>query len=145
MTCIGGASLQDQLIDEKESRRRSSSAEDPGELLHRQTEEEGSEHQPRRIQEIGGEPRRLTSSTKKDQGVDLHRQRIQESFYIDRRRKGRSSTSSSGSNELENGGKSDELKERSETGRTKERLEIERTRERSETGRTERTVENRTN
>ena len=37
--CIGGVSRKDQLIDEKESRSGYSSVEDPGELLHRQTDE----------------------------------------------------------------------------------------------------------
>ena len=37
--CVGGASRQDQLVDEKGSRSGTLSAEDPGELLHRQTEE----------------------------------------------------------------------------------------------------------
>ena len=31
---------------------------------------------------------RIDSSTEEDQGVDLHRQRIQESFYVDRQRNG---------------------------------------------------------
>ena len=145
----------------EERRFGTSTAEDPGEDLHRRRTTAGSRHRRKRIKEwificrgsrrassstdggreireinSGGSGRRsasvdshgsINSSTRKDRGMDLYRQRIQESFYIDRPRKGRSSTSSPGSNELENGRKSDELKER---------LEIERTRERSETGRT---------
>ena len=53
--CIGGESRQDKLIDEKGSKRGSSSAEDPGELPHRQTEEG-----------------RFGTSTSEDPGEDLH-------------------------------------------------------------------------
>ena len=41
--CVGGESRQNQLIDDKGSRSGSSSAEDAGEFLHRQTDEEDSE------------------------------------------------------------------------------------------------------
>ena len=57
--CIGAQSRRDQLIDEKRSRSGSSSAEDPGELLHRQTEEE-----------------RFGTSTAEDPEEDLHRRRV---------------------------------------------------------------------
>ena len=90
-TCIGGASRQDQLIDEKWSRSGSSSAEDPGELLHRQADEGDSGRQQLRIQEktcIGGALRQdQLIDEKGSQGVNLHRQGIQESFNIDKRRK----------------------------------------------------------
>ena len=56
--CIGGESRQDQLIDEEGSRSGSSSGEDPGELLHRQTGEG-----------------RFGTSTSEDRGEDLHRRR----------------------------------------------------------------------
>ena len=191
-TCIGGTSPNNQLIDEKGSRSGSSSAEDPGELLHRQTDEADSERQQLRIQEktcIGGASRkdqpidekgsrsrsssagdpgellhrqteegRFGTSTAEDPGEGLHRRRdtagsphrrkrIKEWIFIGRGSR-KASTSTDGrmevihfvarvDKELENGRKLDELKERSEVGRTKERLEIERTRERSETGRTE--------
>ena len=129
--CIGGESWQDQLLDKKGSRSGSSSAEDPGELLHQQTEG-GSEHQQRRNQKkicIGRETRqdhlidekesRSESSSAGDPGELLHRQTEE----------GRSSTSSPMSTRnsrtvenrtnskarIENGRKSDELKERSET------------------------------
>ena len=56
--CVGGESGQDQLIDVKRSKSGSSSAEDPGELLHRHTEK-GS----------------FGTSTSEDPGEDLHRWR----------------------------------------------------------------------
>ena len=85
--CIGGDARQDQLIDEKGSMSGFSSAEDPGELLHRQTDEGDSEHQQRRSQEkicIGGEPSqahlidekgsRSGPSSAEELGELLHRQ-----------------------------------------------------------------------
>ena len=87
-TCIGGASPQHQLIDEEGSRSGSSSAEDPGELLHRQTDEGDSEHKQLRIQEkicIGGASQqdqlidekesRSRSSSARDRGDIIHHQR----------------------------------------------------------------------
>ena len=85
--CITGESRQDQLIDEKGSRRRSSSAEDTGELLHRQTNEGDSEYQHQGNQEkicnsgalrqdqlIDEKGPRRRSSWAEDPGELLHRQ-----------------------------------------------------------------------
>ena len=113
--CIGGQSRQVQLIDEKGSRSGSSSARDPGELLHRQTEK-GS----------------FGSSTAEDPEEDLHRPRVGQDHFIDEKgsrsgslsagdpgellhrqtEEGRSSTSSPGSTAKQ---------ERSEIGRTQRR------------------------
>ena len=96
------------------SRRRSASAESHGRINSSTRKDQGVDLHRQRIQESfyidrrtketrnissGGSRRtsasaenqgRLSSSTKKDQGVDLHLQRIKESFFIDRRRKGAS-------------------------------------------------------
>ena len=108
----------------------------------------GSGHQQWRIQEnicIDGASRHDHLIDEKDQGVALHRQRIQEIFYTDRRRKGMSTTSSPGSNELENGRKSDELENGRKSNEPKERSKPGRTKERSEIRRTKRKVGNRLN
>ena len=87
--CIGGALRRDQFIYEKGSRCGSSSAEDPVELLHRQTEEG-----------------RFGSSTAENPGEDLHwrrvtagsthrRDRIKEWIFIGRGSR-RASTSTDG-------------------------------------------------
>ena len=81
---------------ESHDRINSSTRKDQVVDLHRQMIQEsffmdrrrkgGSENQPRKIQEkicIGGEPGQDHLIDEKEQGVDFHRQRIQESFYID--------------------------------------------------------------
>ena len=71
----------DQLIDGGGSRRGPSSrGSATGQTNHRKRIKERSF-----IQRISD---RINSSTEEDQGVDLHRQRIQKSFCIERQRKG---------------------------------------------------------
>ena len=161
-TCISGASPRDQFIDEDGSRSESALAEDPGELLHRQTDEGDSERHQLRIQVttcIGGALRqdklidekgsRSGSSSTGDAGELLHRKtdegdperqllRVQEKTCIGE---------ASRRDQLidENGRKPEELNERSETGRT-ERKFGNRTNSTMVGNRTNsRTVENRTN
>ena len=119
--CIGEASQQAQLIDEKESKSGPSSAEDPGELLHRQSEDE-----------------RFETSAEEDPGEDLHqrsitagsthrRERIKEGIFIGKGTR-RDSTLTDGERKV-----------------IKCVARIDRTQERSKTGRTERKVGNQTN
>ena len=72
-------------------RVRRSTAEDPGEDLHQRRATAESTHRWERIKKrtfIQRISERINSSTKGDQGMNLHRQRIQESFYIGKWRKG---------------------------------------------------------
>ena len=115
-TCIGGASRQDHLIDEKGSRSESSSTEDPGELLHRQTEEGEVIHFVARIgrirerSEIGRTERKVGNRT--NSRTVGNRTNWKKGRKPDELENGRKP------DELENGRKPDELEERSESGRT---------------------------
>ena len=86
--CTGGESRQDHLIDEKGSRSWSFNRQRIQESFYidrrREVRHINSGGSRRRYASAGSHGR-IKSWTRKDQGVDLHRQ---ESFYIDRRRKG---------------------------------------------------------
>ena len=163
-------------LNTEASRSGTSSAKDPGERLHPQTDTGDSEHHLQGIQEsfyidrqtqktrniicrgsrrastsTDGH-RRLGTSSAEDLGELLHRQtdtgdsehhlqRIQDSFYIDRRTKEIRNIICGGSRRIATS--TGELKERLEDGRTRERLVSERTRERQECERIQERLETR--